>query len=173
MILFHGHEAHARSVVKAIRAETWRSHVAIVGLTNSYAAYFTMPSEYLEQHYEGGSGLYGPYQGQFVVERLQAGDRLYEGIWDNKDPLVFYSIAVSGKESAGNWDKAEVAQWREHDPIQAFTDRCLTESLLTADDVATIERTADTEVADAVAYAEAGTLESVDTLTRHVVTASS
>ncbi len=23
---------------------------------------------------------------------------------------MFYSIAVSGKESAGNWDKAEVAQ---------------------------------------------------------------
>jgi pyruvate dehydrogenase E1 component alpha subunit len=70
-------------------------------------------------------------------------------------------------------DKAEVAQWREHDPIQAFTDRCLTERLLTADDVATIERAAATEVADAVAYAEAGTLESVDTLTRHVMTVSS
>ena len=70
-------------------------------------------------------------------------------------------------------DKAEVAQWREHDPIQAFTDRCLTESLLTVDDVAAIERAAATEVADAVAYAEAGTLESVDTLTRHVMTVSS
>ena len=70
-------------------------------------------------------------------------------------------------------DKAEVAQWREHDPIQAFTDRCLAEDLLTAEDVAAIEQVVATEVAEAVAYAEAGTLESVDTLTRNVMTVSS
>ena len=67
-------------------------------------------------------------------------------------------------------DKAEVAKWREHDPIRAFTDRCLAEGLLAADDVAAIEQAVATEVADAVAYAEAGTLESVETLTRDVMT---
>ena len=67
-------------------------------------------------------------------------------------------------------DKAEVAEWREHDPIREFTDRCLSEGLLTADDVGAIERAADAEVAESVAYAEAGTLESVDTLTRDVMT---
>lgn len=68
-------------------------------------------------------------------------------------------------------DKAEVAEWRdEHDPIRTFTDRCLAEKLLAADDVATIEASVAAEVAEAVAYAEAGTLESVDTLTRDVMT---
>ncbi|MBU3749039.1 MAG: pyruvate dehydrogenase (acetyl-transferring) E1 component subunit alpha [Mycobacterium sp.] len=68
-------------------------------------------------------------------------------------------------------DKAEVAQWREeHDPIRTFTGRCLTEGLLTAEDVSAIEADAAAEVADAVAYAEAGTLESVGTLTRDVMT---
>jgi len=36
-----------------------------------------------------------------VAERLVAGDRLYVDIWDNKDPFVFYSIAVA--RSAGIW----------------------------------------------------------------------
>ena len=67
-------------------------------------------------------------------------------------------------------DKAEVTKWKEHDPITTFTDRCLSESLLTADDIAAMERTAEAEVAEAVAFAEAGTLESVDTITRDVMT---
>lgn len=67
-------------------------------------------------------------------------------------------------------DKAEVQKWREHDPIRTFTEVCLAERALTAEDVDAIERAAAAEVADAVAYAEAGTLESVDTLTRDVMT---
>jgi len=67
-------------------------------------------------------------------------------------------------------DKAEVEKWREHDPIRTFTDTCLAEGTLTAEDVAAIERAAANEVDEAVAYAEAGTLESVDTLTRDVMT---
>jgi pyruvate dehydrogenase E1 component alpha subunit len=67
-------------------------------------------------------------------------------------------------------DKAEVAKWKEHDPIATFTQRCLADGLLTAGDVTAIEDAAATEVADAVAYAEAGTLESIDTLTRDVMT---
>ena len=68
-------------------------------------------------------------------------------------------------------DKAEVAQWREeHDPIRTFTERCLAENLFAAEDIARIEAAAAAEVAEAVGYAEAGTLESVDTLTRNVMT---
>jgi pyruvate dehydrogenase E1 component subunit alpha len=67
-------------------------------------------------------------------------------------------------------DKAEVEKWREHDPIRSFTDRCLAEGLLTAEDIAAIEQAVAAEVADAVAYAEAGTLASVNDLTRDVMT---
>ncbi|MFM9035897.1 MAG: pyruvate dehydrogenase (acetyl-transferring) E1 component subunit alpha [Mycobacterium sp.] len=68
-------------------------------------------------------------------------------------------------------DKAEVAQWRdEHDPIRTFTERCVSDDLLTADDVAAIEAAVTVEVDGAVAYAEAGTPEGVDTLTRDVMT---
>lgn len=67
-------------------------------------------------------------------------------------------------------EKAEVEKWREHDPIRTFTQRCLDEGLLSAEDVTAIEAAAASEVADAVAYAEAGTLESVETLTTNVMT---
>jgi pyruvate dehydrogenase E1 component alpha subunit len=67
-------------------------------------------------------------------------------------------------------DKAEVEKWKEHDPIRTFTERCLAEALMTAEDIAAIEQAVAAEVADAVAYAEAGTLASVDDLTRDVMT---
>ncbi|MGI9123389.1 MAG: pyruvate dehydrogenase (acetyl-transferring) E1 component subunit alpha [Mycobacterium sp.] len=66
-------------------------------------------------------------------------------------------------------DKDEVAKWREHDPIQVFTEQCLSEGSVTAGDIAAMEQSAAAEVAEAVAYAEAGTLEGVETLTAHVM----
>jgi len=61
-------------------------------------------------------------------------------------------------------DKNEVATWRERDPIAAFVALCG----IADDDVAAIERDADAEVAAAVAFAEAGTPEPVEDLTRFV-----
>jgi pyruvate dehydrogenase E1 component alpha subunit len=64
--------------------------------------------------------------------------------------------------------KEEVAHWREHDPIDAFiaTGRAAGEF----DDatIAAIEASVGAEIDDAVAFAEAGTLEPVEDLTRHV-----
>ena len=67
-------------------------------------------------------------------------------------------------------EKTEVEHWRERDPIRTFTERCVAEGALTDDDVTAIRRAADEELADAVAYAEAGTWEGVEDLTRDVMT---
>jgi pyruvate dehydrogenase E1 component alpha subunit len=66
-------------------------------------------------------------------------------------------------------DKSEVAQWRERDPIQLLAKRLTDEGLLDDGTMGDIERDATAEVDDAVAFAEAGTLEPVDQLTRWVV----
>ena len=66
--------------------------------------------------------------------------------------------------------KAEVEQWRHRDPITAFTEKCLGDRTLTPDDISAIEAATEREVADAVAFAEAGTWESVDDLERDVLT---
>jgi pyruvate dehydrogenase E1 component alpha subunit len=67
-------------------------------------------------------------------------------------------------------DKTEVEQWRKRDPIPAFTERCLHDGILSADDVTSIEKAAQEEVDAAVAFAEAGTWESVDDVGRDVLT---
>lgn len=66
--------------------------------------------------------------------------------------------------------KEEVEHWKERDPIHAFTERCLAGNALTDDDVAAIRGAAEEELTDAVAYAEAGTWEPVEDLTRDVLT---
>ncbi|MBU3687446.1 MAG: pyruvate dehydrogenase (acetyl-transferring) E1 component subunit alpha [Mycobacterium sp.] len=67
-------------------------------------------------------------------------------------------------------DKAEVEKHREHDPITTFTQRCVADGLLSATDIEAIEKAVAAEVDEAVAYAEAGTPEGIDTIARHLMT---
>ncbi len=65
-------------------------------------------------------------------------------------------------------DKAEVRRWRERDPIGLFAKLTAERGLLGEEDIATLGREADDEVAAAVAFADAGTLEPIADLTKHV-----
>jgi pyruvate dehydrogenase E1 component subunit alpha len=67
-------------------------------------------------------------------------------------------------------EKVEVEEWRKRDPIRLFSEQCLKDGILTEADVASIESAADQELSDAVAFAEAGTWESVEDLERDVLT---
>lgn len=67
-------------------------------------------------------------------------------------------------------EKSEIEEWRVRDPIATFSRKCLQDGALTPDEISAIEAAADTELADAVAFAEAGTLESVEDLERDVLT---
>jgi 2-oxoisovalerate dehydrogenase E1 component len=66
-------------------------------------------------------------------------------------------------------DKTEVATWRDQGPIVRFRGWLLENGLIHETDVAEIESRVDAEIADAVAFAEAGTWEPVEDLTRHVL----
>ncbi|WP_111508439.1 pyruvate dehydrogenase (acetyl-transferring) E1 component subunit alpha [Mycobacterium kyogaense] len=66
--------------------------------------------------------------------------------------------------------REEVEHAKERDPISTFTARCVTAGVLGDDDVAGIRAAVAEELADAVAYAEAGTWEPVGDLTRDVLT---
>jgi pyruvate dehydrogenase E1 component alpha subunit len=66
-------------------------------------------------------------------------------------------------------DKAEVEQWRRRDPITVLLERAAAAGCpLGEADVAAVEEAAAREVDGAVAFAEAGTLEPVEELTRFV-----
>jgi pyruvate dehydrogenase E1 component alpha subunit len=64
--------------------------------------------------------------------------------------------------------KAEVAEWRKHGPIVTFMALLRDQGLLSDADVDEIEHRVAAEIEDAVAFAEAGTWEPVEDLTRFV-----
>jgi pyruvate dehydrogenase E1 component alpha subunit len=64
--------------------------------------------------------------------------------------------------------KEEIERWKQHDPIPALTARLQADGLLTDEDVEQLEQEIATEIEDAIAFAEAGTLEPVDELERFV-----
>jgi pyruvate dehydrogenase E1 component alpha subunit len=66
--------------------------------------------------------------------------------------------------------KAEVAAWRTHDPLVTFPALLKDHGLLSDADVDELEHRVAAEIAEAVAFAEAGTWEPVADLTRFVYT---
>ena len=64
--------------------------------------------------------------------------------------------------------KDEVAHWRQQCPIATFKQAARDAKLLLDEDVRAVEQEVEAEIADAVAFAEAGTLEAVSSLTRDV-----
>jgi pyruvate dehydrogenase E1 component alpha subunit len=66
--------------------------------------------------------------------------------------------------------KDEVEQWKQRDPIVTYEARLRQWGLLTDAEKATIEAAVDAEIAEAVAFAEAGPWEPVEDLTKDVST---
>ena len=64
--------------------------------------------------------------------------------------------------------KDEIEAWRERDPIPSFTERLRDSGMLDDADLDGLERSAATEIDDAVERARGGTLEPVEELTRFV-----
>jgi pyruvate dehydrogenase E1 component alpha subunit len=64
--------------------------------------------------------------------------------------------------------KEEVNRWKERDPIVLLQALAIERGLLGPADVASVESQADEEIAAAVAFADAGSLEPVEDLTKYV-----
>jgi pyruvate dehydrogenase E1 component subunit alpha len=69
-------------------------------------------------------------------------------------------------------DKAEVEAWKTRGPLHTFSGRLKAEGRLTEEEFLAIDRDALAEVERAVAFAEAGTPEPVEQLSRDVVSAA-
>jgi pyruvate dehydrogenase E1 component alpha subunit len=65
-------------------------------------------------------------------------------------------------------EKVEVEEWKERDPLDTFVVAATAAGLVTDEDVAAIERDVAAEIDAAIAFAEAGTPEPVEDLTRFV-----
>jgi pyruvate dehydrogenase E1 component alpha subunit len=98
------------------------------------------------EHVRGGRG---PYFIELVTYRFRAHSMF--------DPELYR-------------DRAEVERWKLRDPIKLFSLRAVAEGTLAETDIEEVEREVAEELAAAVAFAEAGTWEPVEDLTKHVLT---
>ena len=67
-------------------------------------------------------------------------------------------------------DKAEVEEWKQRGPLHSFTARLKSEGKLSEEEFLSLDARVNAEVAQAVQFAEAGTWESIQDLTRDVHT---
>ena len=65
-------------------------------------------------------------------------------------------------------EKAEVEEWKKRDPITSFQGILQEQALLTDPDLKQIEDEVEAEVGEAIAFAESGTWEPVEELTKFV-----
>lgn len=70
-------------------------------------------------------------------------------------------------------DKKEVEEWKKHDPIPQFQEFLLQEKLITENEITEFESKIENKIQKAVDFAEAGTWEPLEQLTRHVYSENS
>ena len=112
------------------------------------------------------------------VEAVEAASQRAAGAVRNGDAgpyfLEFHTyrfVAHSMFDAQLYRDKAEVAEWKTRDPIATYIPRLQEEGVLDDATLARMEAEIAAEVAEAVAFAEAGSWEPPATLTRHVYSA--
>jgi pyruvate dehydrogenase E1 component alpha subunit len=112
--------------------------------------------------------------GMDVVAVESAARRAVETIRTTGEPYfvecMTYRLRAHSMFDAQSYrSKEEIESWRDREPIVRFRKWLEDNHLIHPDDVAEIEREVDTEIAQAVAFAEAGTLEPVEEVERFVV----
>jgi pyruvate dehydrogenase E1 component alpha subunit len=65
-------------------------------------------------------------------------------------------------------EEAEVEEWKKRDPIPSFVERLRDGGIVSDGDVEAVEKDVEAQIEDAVAFAEAGTLEPTEDLARFV-----
>ncbi|HET9739307.1 MAG TPA: pyruvate dehydrogenase (acetyl-transferring) E1 component subunit alpha [Solirubrobacteraceae bacterium] len=111
--------------------------------------------------------------GMDVLAVEDAAERAATAVRDGMEPL-FLELQTYRFRAHSMYDpdlyrtKEEIERWKQHDPIPALSARLRDECGVTDDELAGLRDSVDAEVADAVASAEAGTLEPLEDLRRFV-----
>jgi pyruvate dehydrogenase E1 component alpha subunit len=115
--------------------------------------------------------------GMDVVAVEEATRRAADAVRAGKGPhlLEFRTYRFRGHSMADPElyrPKEEVERWREHDPIENYSERLREQGLLTEKTLAQIEAVVGKQIDEAVAYAEAGPWEQPEDLLKHVTARS-
>jgi len=141
-------------------AALWQLPVLFVCENNGYATSYAVQSESVD--------------GMDVIAVEAAARRAIQHIKKTGQPYLLecktYRFRPHSMFDAQLYrSKQEVEEWREKGPIFRFRDWLIEMNMINQNDVDTLVSTIDNEVEEAVAFAEAGSPESLESLTRHVV----
>jgi 2-oxoisovalerate dehydrogenase E1 component len=159
-------------------AELWDVPALFVCENNGYAMGSALARTESETDIHAKAAAYGiaseVVDGQDVVAVEAAARRAIASIRETGRPYFLecrtYRFRAHSMFDAQLYrDKEEIAKFRAKGPIVRFQGWLLENHLLQDSDIARIEAEVDAEITEAVAFAEAGTWEPVETLTRHVV----
>ncbi|MGF1525447.1 MAG: pyruvate dehydrogenase (acetyl-transferring) E1 component subunit alpha [Candidatus Competibacterales bacterium] len=160
-------------------AALWKLPVLFLCENNQYAMGTSLVRSQSEIHMHKKAAAYGvptaAVDGMDVLAVATATRRAVEAIRQGSGPwfleLQTYRFRAHSMFDPELYrDKEEVGQWRERCPIATFENRLMEQGLLTSADREAMESAVERELADAVAFAEAGTLEPVERLLDDVYT---
>jgi len=158
-------------------AALWRLPVVFACENNLYAMGTALARAQAQTDLTVKAGAYGmpawAADGMDVLACLDAGTRAVAHVRSGGGPC-FVEFRTYRFRAHSMYDpdlyrtKSEIEEWKARDPIPAHAGRLLASGALTEEALAGIERGVAAEVADAIAFAEAGSLEPVADLTRFV-----
>ena len=158
-------------------AALWRLPVLFCCENNQYAMGTALAREHAQTDLALRASSYGvvswPVDGMDVLAVRDAARRAVDTVRDGGGPcfleLRTYRFRAHSMYDPDLYrDKAEIAAWRERDPIELLSGAMRTDGELTDDDLAALEREITAEVDQAVAAADAAPAEPVADLTRFV-----
>lgn len=159
-------------------SQLWQLPVLFVCENNGYAMGSALARTEAETDIHAKAAVYGMHaevvDGMDVVAVEAAARRAVQRIRETGGPVFLecrtYRFRAHSMFDAQLYrDKDEVEQWRDNGPIVRFKGWLLENGLVDDDDVVAIETQVDAEIAEAVAFAEAGTWEPVEDLEKHVL----
>jgi len=159
-------------------AALWKLPVLFICENNGYAMGTALQLSESQTDISAKAACYGieseSVDGMDVVAVEGAARRALKHIADTGQPYFLecrtYRFRAHSMFDAQLYrSKEEVAEWREKGPILRFQTWLQESGLLHSDEVSRIVVEVDEEIAEAVAFAEAGSHEPVETLTRFVM----
>jgi len=158
-------------------AALWQVPVLFVCENNQYAMGTALQYTHAETHLERQGAAYGietvVVDGMDVLAVEQAAQKAVEKIRTNSKPLFLvcntYRFRAHSMFDAELYrDKNEVEEWKKRDPIVTLSNILIDEKMITEQDVLDLDKKVEAEVQKAVDFAEAGTWEPVEQLTKFV-----
>jgi len=158
-------------------AALWKVPVLFVCENNFYAMGTAIRYTHSMQELEKKGAGYGvessAVNGMNLMDVINAANEAVQKVRDKGKPYLLvcntYRFRAHSMFDAELYrDKKEVEEWKKRDPIPEFQELLLKQKMITKKEIKELEKQVDTEIQKAVDFAEAGTWEPIEQLTKFV-----